>query len=159
MNNELQIADDFLAPLFDELFVVKEKDFSIQYNRLGSGYHKLLLLVDTQDIDYLENADLELLKSIIDKGLRKKMDDVWILNLNTYKTASLQDLIDYFKPFQIIVWGCENWLKKEKIKLEVHQQGMIKSVDFLKANALNTYLSDNAMKGKLWKALQKMFFN
>ncbi len=159
MNNELQIADEFLAPLFDELYNVKEKDFSIQYNSLGSGDHKLLLLVDAQGVDYLADAEFELLKSIIDKGLRKKLDDAWILNLSNYKTATLQDLIDYFKPFQIIAWGCEDWMRKEGIKLETHQQGLIKSVDFLRAGELKTYLTDNVMKGRLWASLQKMFFN
>ncbi|MBC7381730.1 MAG: hypothetical protein H7296_01905 [Bacteroidia bacterium] len=159
MNNELQIADDFLAPLFDEIFEVKEKDFSIQYNVLGLGKQKLLLLVDAQGIDYLADPELQLLKSIIDKGLRKDFDDVWVLNLNTCKDATLQELINHFKPFQLIVWGCENWIKREKIKLENHQQAMLSNVDLLKAYPLNTYLTDNALKSKLWIALQRMFFN
>ncbi len=159
MNNDLQIADNFLAPLFDEIFDVKEKDFSIHYNTLGDGIQKLLLIIDTEGIDYLMDAEMNLLKSIIEKGLRKQFSDIWLLNINTCKEADLQELIEYFKPFQVIVWGCDAWLKRQEIKVEPHQQIVLRSVDILKVNSLDTYLNDTHMKEKLWFALQKMFFN
>ncbi len=159
MNNDLQIASDFLAPLFDEIFDVKEKDFSIQYNPLGEGKQKLLFIIEEEGVDYLPETDMLLLKSIVDKGLKKQFSDLWLLNLCSAKNADLQDLIDFFKPFQVIVWGCDSWLSRQNIKVDLHQQKMLQGVDFLKANSVHSYLNDSAMKGKLWLALQKMFFN
>ena len=75
MINDLQISDGFILPLFDEIFVVKERDFSIEYQPLGQGRQKLLMLVSSNSAEFLDSEELKLLQTIVDKGLRKQMDD------------------------------------------------------------------------------------
>ncbi|OYU96827.1 MAG: hypothetical protein CFE21_00640 [Bacteroidetes bacterium B1(2017)] len=159
MSTEFQISDDFILPLFDEIFEVKERDFSIEYNPLGKGNQKLLMLVSSASEEFLENSELQLLNTIIDKGLRKNVDDVWIVNLNRFPKQDLEAIWDYFQPAQVIVWGCTEWVNKQQINLEIHRQGYVKGAEILVASSLTSYLSDNISKAKLWASLQRMFFN
>ena len=159
MNNDFQIADDFILPLFDEIFVVKERDFSIEYHPLGSGLQKLLLMVDSPDHDFLPENEMQLLQTIVDKGLRKKMDDVWVLNVQKFPEASLQRIWDFFQPAQVIVWGCQSWMSAQQLNIESRKQVYVNGAELLQASSLSSYLTDAQAKGKLWLALQRMFFN
>jgi hypothetical protein len=159
MINDLQISDDFILPLFDEIFVVKERDFSIEYQPLGLGKQKLLMLVSSDSAEFLEIGDLNLLQTIVDKGLRKQMDDVWVVNLNRFPNPNIELIWDYYKPNQVIIWGCQEWVKKQSYTTELHKQAYLNGAEVLQANSLNSYISDPAGKAKLWSALQRMFFN
>jgi hypothetical protein len=159
MNNDLQIADDFILPLFDEIFVVKERDFSIEYNPLGSGLQKLLLIVDCDTHEFLPEVEMQLLQTIVDKGLRKTMDDVWIVNIQKFPQVSLERMWGFFQPNQAIVWGAQAWMKQQLAPVDMHKQVYIHGVELLQANKIADYVTDASAKGKLWLALQRMFFN
>jgi hypothetical protein len=159
MNSEFQISDDFILPLFDEIFVVKERDFSIQYNPLGMGKQKLLMLVSSDSEEFLPAVEMQLLQTIIEKGLRKTLDDVWIVNLKRFPEPTLNVLWEYFQPMQVIAWGVKSWLKEQDVPLDIHRQGYNKGAEMLVADDLTVYLNDQVLKGKLWMALQRMFFN
>lgn len=159
MSTEHQISDGFILPLFDEIFVVKERDFSIQYHPLGEGRQKLLMLVSSTSEEFLPNTDLQLLQTIIEKGLRKQLQDVWVVNIERFPNATMQNLWDYFQPQQVIIWGCKKWATEQGIQMEVHRQAYVNAAELLMANELNSYQTDQVSKSKLWMALQRMFFN
>lgn len=158
MNENFKIEEDFILPLFDELYRVKETDFSIQINPFGKGNHKLLMLSDCKTHVYLPEPEFELLNGIIDKGLKKSQDDFWLLNMAN-ETASLEQILQQLKPQHLIIWGCDEFVKKEQIALTLHQQALLHGIVVLKAASLTEYMSDAQAKGKLWLALKKMFFN
>lgn len=159
MNNDFQIADDFILPLFDEIFVVKERDFSIEYQPLGAGLQKLLLIVDSSGHEFLPENELQFLQTIVDKGLRKNMNDAWVVNVQKFPQATLPRIWDFFQPTQVIVWGCQDWMKQQQAPIDIHRQVYVNGAELLQANSLASYLTDAAAKGKLWLALQRMFFN
>jgi hypothetical protein len=159
MNDDLQMSDEYILPLFNEIYVVKERDFSIEYHPLGQGKQKLLLLVSSHSEEFLENNEMQLLNTIIEKGLRRTLDDVWIVNINRFPDPTLNHIWDYFQPSQVIIWGCADWIKKQDISSAIHQPAYINGSEVLFANSLNSYLTDTSAKGKLWSAMQRMFFN
>lgn len=154
-----QISDDFILPLFEEIYVVKERDFSIEYNPLGAGKQKLLMLVSSTSEEFLENTELQLLHTIIEKGLKKELNDVWVVNINRFPNACIESIWSHFEPLQVIVWGCTDWLKSQDLTMEVHRQAYVNGAELLTAATLTTYLTDNAAKAKLWAGMQRMFFN
>ena len=158
MNNGLKIEDAFVLPLFDEIFGVKETDFSIQINPLGKGLHKLLMLSDCKTHDYFSEPEQQLLNGILDKGLKKSLDDIWLINPEK-ESASFEQILGILKPQTVIIWGCDSFLQKNQIKIENHQQALLHGVSILKAQSLLDYINDNAAKGKLWIAMKKMFFS
>ncbi len=159
MSTDDQISDDFILPLFEELFVVKERDFSIDYNPLGEGKQKLLMLVSSTSEEFAENSELQLLNTIIEKGLKKELNDVWVVNIQRFPNASIENIWAHFEPLQVIVWGCTDWLKTHNVAMEAHRQAYVNGADLLAAAPLSTYLSDNTAKAKLWSGMQRMFFN
>ncbi len=159
MNNDFQISDDFILPLFDEIFVVKERDFSIDYNPLGSGLQKLLFIVDTPEHEFLPENDMQFLQTIVDKGLRKSMKDVWVINVQKFPDPSLARIWEFFQPAQVIVWGCQSWMSTQQLNIELHKQVYVSGSELLQANTLSSYVTDAQSKAKLWLALQRMFFN
>jgi hypothetical protein len=159
MINDLQISDGFILPLFDEIFVVKERDFSIEYQPLGQGKQKLLMLVSSSSAEFLDSEDLKLLQTIVDKGLRKQMDDVWVVNIDRFPKASIELIWEFYKPMQVIIWGCQDWIKKQSYQTELHKQAYLNGAEVLQANSLSSYITDPAGKAKLWTSLQRMFFN
>lgn len=159
MNNDFQISDDFILPLFNDIFVVKERDFSIEYHPLGAGEQKLLMLVSSASEEFLPTTELQLLETIVDKGLKKQMKDVWVVNINKFPNASISNIWAFFQPQQVIIWGCSNWIQTQGIPADMHKQGYVEGSEILIAGDLGSYLADNQAKAKLWLALQKMFFN
>ncbi len=159
MSTDDQISDDFILPLFEEIYVVKERDFSIEYNPLGAGKQKLLMLVSSASEEFLENTELQLLNTIIEKGLKKELNDVWVVNIQRFPNASIENIWAHFEPLQVMVWGCADWLKSQDVSMEVHKQAYVNGAELLTAASLSTYLSDNAAKAKLWTGMQRMFFN
>lgn len=159
MQDVFEIDDSFLAPLFGEIFVVKERDFSIEYNPLGEGRHKLLMLVNSKMADFLEDDELKLLQTIVEKGLRRTMQDVWVVNFEKFPQKNLPDLIAHFEPAHIIVWGLDSWLGSQGCNIPVHKSGLFDGVELLQAMPLRSYIIEPAQKVKLWSAMQKLFFN
>lgn len=159
MSHEFQLNEDFVLPLFDELFLVKERDFSLQYHPLGKGSQKLLMLVTSASEEFLPPSEMQLLQSIVERGLRMSMDDLWLVNLQQFPSQDSEALWEYFQPTRVMVWGCDAWLRQQGVKLDRHQYGYFKGAELLVAGELSSYLSDAGAKGKLWAAMQRMFFN
>lgn len=152
------IDDAFVLPLFDEIIGVKETDFSIQINPLGKGHHKLLMLSDCKTHDYFSDSENQLLNGILEKGLKKSLDDVWFINI-AKDNVEFESILSQLKPQTIIIWGCDNYLASNQIKIDNHHQALLHGINILKAQALTEYVNDNVAKGKLWIAMKKMFFN
>jgi len=159
MQDGFEIDDSFLAPLFGEIFVVKERDFSIEYNPMGEGRQKILMVVNSKTTEFLEAEELQLLQTIIEKGLRKTMQDVWVVNYERFPDKNLAPMLRHFEPSHIIVWGLETWLGAQGCNVQTHKSSLFEGVEILQALPLSQYLAEPTHKPKLWVAMQKLFFN
>jgi hypothetical protein len=159
MQDGFEIDDSFLAPLFGEIFVVKERDFSIEYNPMGEGRQKLLMLVNSKTTEFLETDELKLLQTIVEKGLRRTMEDVWVVNYDRFPDKNLTSMLGYFEPTHIIVWGLDTWIGAQGCNVHVHKSALFEGVEILQALPLGQYILEPAQKPKLWAAMQKLFFN
>ena len=159
MQDGFEIDDSLLAPLFGEIFVVKERDFSIEYNPMGEGKQKLLMLVNDKSTEFLEAEELKLLQTIVEKGLRRTMNDVWVVNFDRFPDKNLAPILRHFEPSHIIVWGLDTWMGAQVCNVQVHKSTLFDGVEILQALPLSQYISEPAQKPKLWSAMQKLFFN
>jgi hypothetical protein len=102
---------------------------------------------------------MQFLQTIVDKGLRKSMKDVWVINVQKFPDPSLARIWEFFQPAQVIVWGCQSWMNTQQLNIELHKQVYVSGSELLQANTLSSYVTDAQSKAKLWLALQRMFFN
>lgn len=154
MSISLKVENPFIEPLFDEFFAVKEKQNSIQYKYLGTNEQRFVLLIDK----VLNDSEMNLLNNIIQAGLKLNINDMAIVNMSEQEEgASISDLIITLKPLKVIIWGCNDWVKKEGWAIPMHQIAMVRSTKILKADELNNYESNKELKLQLWNlGIKKM---
>ncbi len=154
MNANLIIENSFIEPLFDEFFVVKEKQNSIQYKFSGTNQQRFVLLIDKA----LNNNEMDLLNNIIQAGLKLNVNEMALLNINEQEAgASISDVILSLKPLKMIIWGCDEWLTKEGWNIPSHQFAIVRSTQILKAEHLINYETNKDLKMQLWSfGIKKM---
>jgi hypothetical protein len=154
MSELIKVENEFIELLFDEFFGVKEKQNSIQYKYTGNNQQRFVLLVDKA----LSDSELNLLNNIIQSGLKLELAEMALLNIAEQpEGASISNIIIGLKPLKMIVWGCNEWLKKEKWELQTHQIANIRSTQMLKADELSVYETNKDLKLQLWNlGIKKM---
>ncbi len=154
MSEFLKVENPFIETLFDEFFAVKEKQNSIQYKFTGTNEQRFVLLIDK----VLNNNEMNLLNNIIQAGLKLNLEEMALLNMNQQdEGACISNLIIGLKPLKIIVWGCNEWIKKEGWDIPLHQIANVRSTKILKADELICYENNKELKLQLWNlGIKKM---
>jgi hypothetical protein len=154
MSEFLKVENPFIETLFDEFFAVKEKQNSIQYKFTGTNEQRFVLLIDK----VLNDNEMNLLNNIIQAGLKLNLEEMALLNMNQQdEGASISNLIIGLKPLKIIVWGCNDWIKKEGWDIPLHQIANVRSTKILKADELISYENNKDLKLQLWNlGIKKM---
>jgi hypothetical protein len=154
MSEFLKVENPFIETLFDEFFAVKEKQNSIQYKFTGTNEQRFVLLIDK----VLNDNEMNLLNNIIQAGLKLNLEEMALLNMNQQdEGASISNLIIGLKPLKIIVWGCNDWIKKEGLDIPQHQIANVRSTKILKADELISYENNKELKLQLWNlGIKKM---
>ncbi|MEI7979479.1 MAG: hypothetical protein WCI53_11590 [Bacteroidota bacterium] len=147
MSDFLKVENPFIESLFDEFYAVKEKQNSIQYKYEGNNQERFVFLID----NVLKDSEMILLNNIIQSGLKLKIEDVAILNLSIQNgNAKISDVIISLMPLKMIVWGCDEWIKKEGWNIPLHEFANIRSTRVFKADVIEKYNADKELKLKLW---------
>jgi hypothetical protein len=151
----MKVSDEFMNLLFDEIFVVKEKQNSVQFNYYGNNTARTLHIVDFEMLGTENKDEQAQLRTIIEKGFLLNTDDNAIISLNNIGQHKYEDIIGFFNPQKLIVWGCQEFASKElKIKdYEIQQKGVTL---ILKAEPVFEYISSNAKKQQLWLQIKRM---
>jgi hypothetical protein len=151
----MKVSDEFMNLLFDEIFVVKEKQNSVQFNYYGNNTARTLHIVDFEMLGTKNKDEQAQLRTIIEKGFLLNTDDNAIISLNNIGQYKYEDIIGFFNPQKLIVWGCQEFASKElKIKdYEIQQEGVTL---ILKAEPVFEYISSNAKKQQLWLQIKRM---
>lgn len=154
MSEFLKVENPFIETLFDEFFAVKEKQNSIQYKFTGTNEQRFVLLIDK----VLNDNEMNLLNNIIQAGLKLNLEEMALLNMNQQEEgASISNLIISLKPLKIIVWGCNDCIKKEGWDIPLHQIANVRSTKILKADELISYENNKDLKLQLWNlGIKKM---
>jgi hypothetical protein len=154
MSEFLKVENPFIETLFDEFYAVKEKQNSIQYKFTGTNEQRFVLLIDK----VLNDNEMNLLNNIIQAGLKLNLEEMALLNMSQQEEgASISNLIIELKPLKIIVWGCNEWIKKEGWDISLHQIANVRSTKILKADELISYENNKDLKLQLWNlGIKKM---
>jgi hypothetical protein len=106
----------------------------------------------------LNDSEMNLLNNIIQAGLKLNVSEMAIVNITEQEEgANISDLIITLKPLKLIIWGCNDWVKKEGWSIPLHQIAMVRSTKILKADELNKYESNKELKLQLWNlGIKKM---
>lgn len=151
----MRVSDEFINLLFDEIFVVKEKQNSVQFNYYGNNTARVLHIIDFEMLGTENKDEQAQLRTIIEKGFLLNVEDNAIISVINLGEHSYEDIMGYFNPQKLIVWGCNDFTSKQlKIKdYEIQQKGITL---ILKAEPVFEYISSNAKKQQLWLQIKRM---
>src|SRR4051812_43520499 len=139
------MLNENLLPLFDEIYIVKEKENSIQIKYSGNNQKHMVILYDSGAEGVLNKADKELFDKIIFGALGLQLTDIAAVDLAENKT-SFADILSNLSPLKIIIWGCDHFIPD----IQVHQALVIDGCNIIKAYDLKLYHSNDKLKGELW---------
>lgn len=151
----MRVSNEFINLLFDEIFVVKEKQNSVQFNYYGNNTARVLHIIDFEMLGTENKDEQAQLRTIIEKGFLLNVEDNAIISVINLGEHSYEDIMGYFNPQKLIVWGCNDFASKQlKIKdYEIQQKGITL---ILKAEPVFEYISSNAKKQQLWLQIKRM---
>jgi hypothetical protein len=161
LSEEIQLFD-----LFDEFYLINDepkiqpvkgkeilKITKREFTFTGTNKKKTVFVYN--DKNQLSDNDTIMLENLVTKGLKWGMEDIIILNLSQNEFATIIDIKDFFKPEQIIFWGCDDFLAANKIPQRLHEVLKGKELKVLTVNEINTYDSTE-QKTILWKSIQNL---
>ncbi len=151
----MKVSDEFMNLLFDEIFVVKEKQNSVQFNYYGNNTARVLHIVDFEMLGTESKDEQAQLRTIIEKGFLLNADDNAIVFVDNIGLHDYDDIMGSFNPQKLIVWGCNDFASKQlKIKdYEIQQKG---NTLILKVEPVFEYITSNAKKQQLWLQIKRM---
>ncbi|MCX6186812.1 MAG: hypothetical protein NTU43_07425 [Bacteroidetes bacterium] len=151
----MKVSDEFMNLLFDEIFVVKEKQNSVQFNYYGNNTARVLHIVDFEMLGTESKDEQAQLRTIIEKGFLLNADDNAIVFVDNIGLHDYDDIMGFFNPQKLIVWGCNDFASKQlKIKdYEIQQKG---NTLILKVEPVFEYITSNAKKQQLWLQIKRM---
>lgn len=153
-------TEEFYELLFDDFFKVKEKENSKQYNTKGGNKQRFVIVYKSmrEGNESSQKAELDFLNTVIKSGLKMEEDDVLLLDLSYNEGCSLSEIILTFKPLKMLVWGCDDLMKREGWDMNNNQVANVRSTMLLKASVLSDYLDNQKLKLALWNSGIKQMF-
>ena len=161
LTEEKQIFD-----LFDEFYLiddemqfqpVKGKEIPKITNTefVFKGTNKKKMVFVHQDKGQLAEKDRLMIENLVTKAIGWSMDDIALLNLSQNTPATIQSIKDFFKPEQIIFWGCDEFLKANGIPQKHHEVLRGKEMKVLTVQPVSFYQTAE-LKKVLWQSIRAL---
>ena len=161
LTEEKQIFD-----LFDEFYLIKDevqfppvkgKEIPNKTNNdfVFTGANKKKTLFVHYDEDQLSENDQLMIANLVIKGIGWSMDDIAVISLSQNEQATIQNIRDFFKPAQIIFWGCDKFLKANHIPVKMHEVLRGKEMKVLSVQPVAFYQTAEQKK-ILWQSIRDL---
>lgn len=159
--DNFQLSTNLLVDLYKDSLVMldipqestlllKEKKSDL----LGGYQSKILLLLSSSDVPYLQDDELQLLTNMLN-ACKLSLVDVGILNVHHIENKDWSCIIEQHTPDKAIVFGeIEGLSIPNEAKYQVLNQGEFQWTRSLSLTDLN---QNPAEKKELWFALKNMF--
>jgi len=156
-SNNYNLNPQEVSMLFDEIYLVKEKDFSIQINHLGSNNAKVLHCIYLQKNDANFNKTVEFIYTVSQKGIKINREDLAIINLADYNNLTINNLHNYFMCNYIIFWDCAAWPGLKNTSFTPNSNLLINGINCIFTSNPLIIAADGELKKILWAILKRVF--
>ena len=159
--DNFQLTTNLLADFYKDSLVILDfpQNSSPLLNEkktehLGGYQSGLLILVNSDDVPYLHDDELQLLSNML-HACKLSLADAAIVNTAKIEATNWNELLNQWKPKKLIAFGPVlindiPQLNKNEIKAQSETL-------FLQAAALTTLTTVTSEKKALWIALQELF--
>ena len=159
--DNFQLSTNLLADLYKDSLVMLDipQESTLLLNEkksdlLGGYQSKILLLVSSIDVPYLQDDELQLLTNMLN-ACKLSLVDVGILNVHHLENKDWYQIIEHHAPQKAIVFGELDAVGiPNDAKYQVLDQPEFQWIQSISLTDLN---QNPAEKKELWFALKKMF--
>lgn len=135
---------------------IKKKLTSTNITFLGENKKHILVLVNNIDVLYLPDEELNFLLGIL-SACQLTMEDVGIINMNSYKGITYIDFSAELKAEKIFLFGVNPIDIALPLAFPNFQVQLYTNQTYLSAPMLSSLKDDRIEKGKLWICLKQIF--
>ena len=133
-----------------------EINTSIEWKFLGENKKNTLIILKYQNVTHLPDKQLAFLTKLL-SACNLSLGDVAIINFQTYDASQLNDILQFFKPKNTLLFGIDPLDIGMPMKFPEFQIQNFKEIKFISSPSLETIEPDKSLKGNLWIALKKIY--
>ena len=128
----------------------------LKINVLGQNKSKVLFLVNNRDQKFVSDSEMELLSNLL-SACKLSMADISFVNFQENTGIIYTDLIDYFHPKKILIFGISTSELQLPFTIPFFQIQQFHEQLYLTNPSLNQFLNNKELKIQLWNCLKKLF--
>ena len=123
---------------------------------LGENKKKTLVVVRYGDADHLPDKQLSFLTKLL-AACSLHISDVAILNYQHLQAAQFNEILNYFNPKSVLLFGLTPAEFGMPMNFPEFQVQAYKNTVYVSSPSLETIEPDKELKGKLWVCLKKIY--
>lgn len=162
--NTINLSKNDLALLYKKSLVEinsenskqKAKSVSTNLKFLGENKKKVLIVVMSPEVVHIPDKQLAFLTKLL-SACNLNLGDVAIINFHHYQASDYNDILNYFQPKAILLFGISPADFGMPILFPEFQVQNYKNAAYVFSPSLDTIEPDKAIKTKLWVSLKKIF--
>ena len=160
--DNIQLPGFIIQDLFQTTLVDlnNEKRIEIQTNKelniFGGNKQHIILLVNDPEAAFITDKQLTFLSGILN-ACKLTLEDVGVLNINSYPGISYKKVADIFTPRIVMMFGIlPDAIQLPFVMPEFQRQSYNNQI-YLAVPSLNELENNRELKRKLWMVLQQIF--
>ena len=123
---------------------------------LGENKKKTLVVVRYADAVHLPDKQLSFLSKLL-AACNLSLADVAILNFQDLQPSQFNDILNYFNPKSVLLFGIKSSEFGMPMNFPDFQVQAYKAVVYVSSPTLESIEPDKDLKGKLWASLKKIY--
>jgi hypothetical protein len=126
------------------------------WNYLGENMKNVLVILMYKDAVHIPDKQLSFFTKLL-AACHLNLSDTAILNIYNYKEAGFENLISFFKPKVVFLFGVSPAELEMPLLFPFFQVQAYKNVSYLYSPSLEEIEPDKNLKTSLWACLKKIF--
>jgi len=128
----------------------------VQWKFLGENKKNVLIVINDADAVHIPDKQLSFLINLLN-ACKLNLGDITILNFRHYSAEDFNNIISYFKPKTVFLFGVEPAEFGMPVLFPHFQVQSYKESIYLFSPSLQETEPDKILKSKLWVCLKKIF--
>lgn len=123
---------------------------------LGKNRKNIVFIMTCRDCKYIPDEQMDLLVNLL-SACKLNMDDIALLNISNYPSATIEDIKQQLACTKVLVFGTGPMELKLPFKIPEFQIQKFEEQVYLFGPSFELFLNNVALKKDLWISLKKIF--
>ena len=162
--NTIELSKRNIADLYKNTLVELSRDNpasqlpgdQVVWSYLGENRKNVLIVLKDADVVHIPDKQLSFLVNLLN-ACKLNLGDIAVLNFHRYSANDFDNIISYFNPKAVFLFGVEPAAFGMPVLFPQFQVQSYKEATYLFTPSLQETEPDKILKSKLWVCLKKIF--